>query len=196
MKPKFIVGIDEAGRGALAGPVAVGGVLVPNDFDWDIIPGVGDSKALSPVRRDAIFERARQLEKEGMLVYAVALVSEKIIDRKGITFAIRSGIERCIDELEPNPDDTFVKLDGLLKAPALYIQQQTIVKGDATEKEIGLASIMAKVTRDRRMVLLAWKYPEYGFEVHKGYGTLAHRKSILTNGLSGIHRTTFCKTCQ
>ncbi len=196
MKTKFIIGIDEAGRGALAGPVAVGAVLVSNDFDWDLIPGVGDSKAVSPTKREAIFERTRELVAEGVLRYSVALVSEKVIDKKGITHAVRSGIERCLNELEPNPDETFLKLDGLLKAPALFLHQQTIVKGDATEKEIGLASIMAKVTRDRHMVRLSRKHSAYGFEVHKGYGTLLHRRAIAKQGVSSVHRTTFCRTCQ
>jgi ribonuclease HII len=198
---KWIVGIDEAGRGALAGPVAVGAVLVPKGFDWSLIPGVADSKQVSPKNREAIFRRAQELEKEGKLTTAVALVSEKIIDKKGITFAVRQGIERALADLfntglAPEPRTTYIKLDGLLHAPAEFKYQKTIIKGDVTEKEISLASIMAKVTRDRYMVRLAKKHPAYGFDVHKGYGTLAHRKNIKKHGLGVIHRTTFCKSCQ
>jgi len=193
---KWIVGIDEAGRGALAGPVAVGAVLVPKDFDWAQIPGVADSKQVSPKNREAIFRRTQQLEKEGKLTTAVALVSEKVIDKKGITFAVRQGIVRALAELAPDPRTAYIKLDGLLHAPAEFTHQTTIIKGDVTEKEISLASIMAKVTRDRYMVRVAKKYPRYGFEIHKGYGTLIHRKNIKKYGLEVMHRTTFCRTCQ
>lgn len=188
-----MIGIDEAGRGALAGPVAVGAVLVPHDFDWDLIPGVGDSKSIAPKKREAIYKRACELEREGSLTYAVALVPHKIIDTRGITFSVRKGIERCLIQLEPKPKHTFVKLDGLLKAPVHFKNQKTIIKGDVTEKEIGLASIMAKVTRDRYMVRATKRYPGYAFEVHKGYGTELHRENLVKNGLSVIHRTTYCK---
>jgi len=193
---KWIVGIDEAGRGALAGPVSVGAVLVPKGFDWSLIPGVADSKQVTPKNREAIFRRAQKLEKEGKLQYVVSLVSEKIIDKKGITFAVRQGIERALAKLAPDPRYTYIKLDGLLNAPDTFPHQKTIIKGDVTEKEISLASIMAKVTRDRYMVRLAKKHSAYGFEVHKGYGTLAHRKNIKKHGLGVMHRTTFCKSCQ
>ncbi len=190
------VGIDEAGRGPLAGPVAVGAVLVPKGFDWELIPGVADSKMLSEKKREEIFRRARQLHTEGQLTIAVALVSEKVIDRKGISHAIRVGVLRCLKKVQAEPNTVRVLLDGSLKAPSQYLDQQTIIKGDMTEKEIGLASICAKVTRDRKMLLLSKRYPEYGFEIHKGYGTALHRKNIKKHGLSDIHRTTFCKGCQ
>jgi ribonuclease HII len=191
-----IVGVDEAGRGPLAGPVTVGAVLVPHDFDWSLIPGVGDSKKVTPKNREAIFRRASTLQKEGKLKYTVVLVSSKVIDTKGITFAIQSGIQTCLKKLDAEPGNVMVKLDGSLKAPQEFVHQRTIIKGDATEKEIGLASIMAKVTRDRHMMVMAKKYPAYGFETHKGYGTLVHRKNIKKHGLSVIHRATFCKGCR
>ncbi len=193
---KWVVGIDEAGRGALAGPVSVGVVLVPKGFDWSLIPGVADSKQVSPKNREAIFRRARELDKAGKLTYTVALVSNTVIDKKGITFAVRQGIERALAQLAPDPRTTFIKLDGLLHAPPQFEHQKTIIKGDVTEKEISLASIMAKVTRDRYMVRLAKRHPAYAFDVHKGYGTLLHRKNIKKHGLGVMHRTTFCRTCQ
>lgn len=190
-----IVGIDEAGRGALAGPVAVGAILVSKGFNWKLILGVADSKQLSPKKREEIFAIAKKLEKAGKLKTAVALVSEKIIDTKGITFAVREGIGRALAKLAPDPRTTYIKLDGLLKAPAKFKHQKTIIKGDVTEKEISLASIMAKVARDRYMVKLAKKHPKYGFEIHKGYGTEKHRKNIKKQGLGVMHRTTYCRGC-
>lgn len=195
MTRKWVVGIDEAGRGALAGPVAVGAVLVVKGFNWNQVSGVADSKQLSPKKREAIFAIAKKLEKAGKLKTAVALVSEKIIDKKGITHAVRIGIERTITGLACKPERTYIKLDGLLKAPAKFKHQKTIIKGDVTEKEISLASIMAKVTRDRYMVKLAKKHPKYGFEIHKGYGTEKHRKNIKKQGLGVMHRTTYCRGC-
>ncbi len=192
MKISHIVGIDEAGRGPLAGPVSVGAVIVPIDFDWDCIPGVGDSKKVSLKNREAIFERARVLQREKVLQTAVALITPKIIDSKGITYAVRSGIERNLKHINPDPQTTKVLLDGLLKAPDDFIFQETIIKGDAKEKVIGLASILAKVTRDRYMISLAKQLPQYAFEVHKGYGTKLHRQCIETHGLSPSHRVTFC----
>lgn len=192
-EPYIIVGVDEAGRGPLAGPVAVGVVSVPLHFDWALIPGVGDSKKVSPKNREAIFKCARELEKEGVLKYAVVLVSHRTIDRIGITHAVGEGITGCFRKLALDPERTVVKLDGLLKAPIEYRDQETIVKGDARELVIGLASILAKVTRDRYMVKEAGKYPRYGFEIHKGYGTKVHRDAIVKYGLTSIHRRSFCK---
>ncbi len=192
-KLKYIVGVDEAGRGPLAGPVAVGVALVPFDFDWGLIPGVGDSKKVSEKNREAIFLRAKELQKQGFLKYYVALISESVIDDKGITKAVAQGIAQCFSKLKCNPEETEVRLDGLLKAPEEFLIQETIIKGDQKEKVIGLASILAKVTRDAFMVRIAREYPQYGFDVHKGYGTLKHRNAILEHGLTEIHRKSFCK---
>ncbi|MFM2374856.1 MAG: ribonuclease ribonuclease [Candidatus Parcubacteria bacterium] len=193
---QWVIGIDEAGRGPLAGPVAVCAVRVPSGFNWDLIPGVGDSKKVSPKNREAIFRRAQQLHQDGHLQYAVALISARVIDAQGIRVAITRGITKCLKQIEAHHETVYIKLDGSLKAPPEFLYQRTIVKGDATEQEIGLASIMAKVTRDRHMVRLAATYPHYGFEVHKGYGTLAHRQNIKKHGLSAIHRATFCRGCR
>ena len=192
-KIKYIVGVDEAGRGPLAGPVAVGVAVVPQGFDWSVIPGVGDSKKVSPKHRELIYRRAQALKRNGMLDYHVTLVSNVTIDRKGISYAVALGIERCLKKLNLDAQTVDVRLDGLLKAPPEYKVQQTIIKGDAKEKIIGLSSIMAKVTRDRYMIRIAKKYPQYQFEIHKGYGTKKHCDALQRYGLSYVHRKSFCK---
>ncbi len=193
---KYIIGIDEAGRGALAGPVAVGVAVVPADFEWALLPGVRDSKQLSPTRREEIFRAARSLERQGLIECRVALVGAATIDRIGISKAVACGIERAMARIGCSPDDADVRLDGLLRAPAHYARQQTIIRGDETEPAISLASIMAKVTRDRHMVRLACRESRYSFEVHKGYGTLMHRSALREYGISDVHRRSFCKSLQ
>jgi ribonuclease HII len=202
----YTIGIDEAGRGPLAGPVSVGVAMVPTDFAWEQIPGVNDSKKLTEKKREVIFEIARQLKKEGKLTYEVSLVSAKNIDDKGIVPSITSGMHRAIKRVINDPINCAintginysafdVKLDGGLKAPEEYVNQETITKGDAKEKIIGLASIMAKVTRDRYMVRISaeQKFAPYAFAQHKGYGTKAHREAISRYGLSEEHRRSFCR---
>ncbi|MCD5381407.1 MAG: ribonuclease HII [Candidatus Pacebacteria bacterium] len=192
MNKKWLIGIDEAGRGPLAGPVSVGVVKIPTDFDWSLIPGVNDSKKISEKKRDAVFELTNELVKQGLLSYSVKLVSANSIDNKGIVSAIKRAIESAIEELKLNPEECFIKLDGSLHAPEKF-EQETIIKGDGKEKVIGLASIMAKVKRDTYMKEIAEQYPEYGLEGHKGYGTKAHREAIAKFGLTIIHRRTYCK---
>jgi ribonuclease HII len=125
----------------------------------------------------------------------VKSVSAASIDSKGIAPAIRRAIAAGISDLECDPADTFIKLDGSLRAPAEFTQE-TIIKGDDKEQVIGLASIMAKVTRDRYMVQQDAKYPQYGFAQHKGYGTKAHIEAIAKYGFSPIHRRSYCKNVQ
>ena len=202
---KFIIGVDEAGRGPLAGPVAVGVVFVSNDFDWKEIEGVGDSKKVSPKNREAIFRRAQILKKEGRLDFAVGMVSASIIDKIGIVPAIKKAMDQALQNIEKGKllnellsNNVMVKLDGGLKAPVRYVHQETIIRGDAKEKVIGLASIMAKVTRDRYMVRKSALqiFAPYTFAVHKGYGTKVHCTAIKKFGLSPEHRSTFCKNLQ
>lgn len=193
IQKRYLVGVDEAGRGPLAGPVAVGVAIVSADFDWELIPGVGDSKKVSIKNRDRIFDHVKRLKRQGMLDYVVILVSAKMIDTKGIAYAVRSGIEKAFKKLDPDPKRCSVKLDGLLRAPEAFLHQETIIQGDAKEKVIGLASIMAKVTRDRHMEKLAGKYPGYGFEIHKGYGTKLHRAYIKELGPISEHRKSFIR---
>jgi ribonuclease HII len=191
-KITHIIGIDEAGRGPLAGPVSVGVVMVPRGFQWRKIPGVTDSKKLSERERNIIFNRAKELRLAGEVNFSVALIGAMTIDRIGIAQAIRLGIRRCVSRLHANPSTAQVLLDGLLVAPKAYVNQTTIIKGDAKEKVIGLASILAKVTRDAHMVRIAGDFRAYQFEVHKGYGTRFHREAVKKYGLSPIHRKTFC----
>lgn len=194
MKPTHYIGIDEAGRGPLAGPVAVGVVKIPNDFDWDLIPGVTDSKKLSPEKRAEIFARAKELRHKRLLDFAVAQVGATVIDGRGIVHAIKLATNRCIARLELKPEHVTIRLDGSLSAPLQY-NQATIVKGDLLYPEIGLASIVAKETRDAYMCRIARRFFRYGFEEHKGYGTKAHRDAIKNFGLSPIHRASYCKNC-
>lgn len=194
---KYLIGIDEAGRGPLAGPVSVGVLKIPVNFDWKLIPGVNDSKQLSEQKREELFVRAKELQQAGKLEYAVAMVSAKVIDRIGISAAIRLAMRRALKKITTNSTiyRTKVLLDGGLKAPVEFVNQETIIKGDSKERVIGLASVMAKVTRDRYMVrqskLAAYK--PYNFHIHKGYGTKAHRAAIAKHGFSPLHRRSYCK---
>ncbi len=192
MKTKYIIGIDEAGRGPLAGPVSVGLVQVAPDFDWGMIEGVGDSKKITPPKRELIFKQAQDLRHHRKLDFAVAMVGPSVIDKQGISFAINLAISRCIKRLKLKPEECFIKLDGSLHAPQEF-SQETIIKGDDKELAIGLASIMAKVTRDRYMVRIARRFTQYGFEQHMGYGTKDHRAAIAQCGKCPIHRATYCK---
>lgn len=190
---RYLIGIDEAGRGPLAGPVSVGAVLVPIDFDWVLVNGAKDSKQMSERKREEMFERMQALQAEEKLRFAVGLSSAQDIDSGGIVPSIRSALMRAIESLRASPSECRVLLDGGLFAPVKFVIQETIIKGDAKEPVISLASIAAKVTRDRLMIELAPNYPEYQFEIHKGYGTVKHREAIKNFGLSDIHRRSFCK---
>ena len=129
-----------------------------------------------------------------MIDFQSLLCHTSTIDRINISRAVQRGIDTCFKKLELNPKKTTVKLDGLLKAPHVFLNQETIIKGDAKEKVIGLASILAKVTRDAYMVRIARNYTQYGLEVHKGYGTKRHRDAILKYGLSKDASKSFCKS--
>ncbi len=186
------IGVDEAGRGPLAGPVAVGLVKVAADFDWNLLPGVGDSKKVSTKNRAEIFLGVKLLQQAGKLDFVVMLGDAEAIDTKGIAVVIRECIQNGLMKLQLSPIACHIKLDGSLKAPAEY-SQETIIKGDSKELVIGLASICAKETRDAYMREIAPQFPAYSFDTHKGYGTKAHRQTIASIGLSSIHRVTYCK---
>lgn len=186
----YVVGIDEAGRGPLAGPVAVGVVVIPLNFKKNFFKSIKDSKQLSPNDRELWFALALEARKEGKLDFAVSMVSEKVIDRRGIGYAIRLGIKRSLVALGV-PEDSQVFLDGGIKAPKRFIHQLTIIKGDEKVPIISLASIMAKVIRDRKMVRLSKKFPEFNFHKHKGYGTFEHRQAIQKFGPTTIHRRSY-----
>jgi ribonuclease HII len=193
MLEEMLIGVDEAGRGPLAGPVAVGVVAIPLGFDvLAEFPQVKDSKQLSAQKRELIFNEVERRASRGDLQFAVRFSSHEFIDRFGITRAVQEALSSGVRELAP-PSHATVMLDGLLHAPKSY-RQRTVIHGDALVPIIGLASILAKVTRDRTMEQLSRFYPEYGFEQHKGYGTQQHYRALRMHGLCDIHRRTYCKS--
>lgn len=194
MVKKILVGVDEAGRGPLAGPVAVGVAAVSNRFDIKrAFPKINDSKQLTEQTREELYSIAVELKKAGEIDFCVRFMSAQRIDEIGITAAVKKSVWSGVRTLMRNNDhdEVHVLLDGLLSAPPEF-SQETIVRGDATEPVISLASIIAKVSRDRLMCRLAKQYPDYGFEVHKGYGTKKHRDIIAQIGLSEVHRRSYC----
>ncbi len=183
-----IVGIDEAGRGALAGPVSVGAVKMSIDYYPKWLQGIKDSKMLSPKKRE---EWLQTLERDTNIEQVYALIDNNHIDTKGIVSAVREGIDRVLKELALDSNKTLVVLDGGIYAPEKFVHQETIIKGDEKVAVIGLASIVAKVMRDRYMCALE-KETIYHFSTHKGYGTKLHKEAIKKHGLSNQHRKTFC----
>jgi ribonuclease HII len=183
---KYIIGIDEAGRGPLAGPVTLAYVACPENIYRRNFKNIRDSKKLSFKKR---LEWLSHFEKHPYLKFGAASVGQRTIDEDGISKAIRIGIKRLLSRLEIKPK--IVLLDGSLSAPRKY-NQKTIIKGDEKIPIIAAASIIAKVTRDRKMIRLSNAFPEYSFDIHKGYGTKLHRKLLIKYGLSKIHRRSFC----
>lgn len=188
---RFLLGVDEAGRGPLAGPVAVGVVAVAEGFDVAReFPGVADSKKLSEKKREKLFEMLKARVALGDARFIVELEGASIIDREGIVVAVRRALSRGVNALAPDAASVRIQLDGALRAPIEYAQE-TIIDGDELVPLISLASIAAKVTRDRLMTELSVQYPLYGFEKHKGYGTRAHYEMLKKYGLCAIHRRSF-----
>lgn len=181
---KYICGIDEAGRGPLAGPVVVAAAIMPRE---SFIEGVNDSKKISEKKRELLYE---QIIKEAVS-YSVAIVDQNEIDRVNILEATKGGLNECIKNLEVKPD--LILVDALEKIDTCGIPYDSIIKGDAKCYSIAAASIIAKVTRDRIMRQWAEVYPQYGFEKHKGYGTAAHMAAIREHGPCILHRKTFIK---
>ncbi|MCR4718870.1 MAG: ribonuclease HII [Firmicutes bacterium] len=180
---KYIAGVDEAGRGPLAGPVYAAAVILPPDIRLD---GINDSKKLSPKKREELFD-----EITGKAVcYSIFSVDEKKIDEINILNATHMAMNGAADGLSIKPD--YVIIDGNSIKNMIY-PHETIVKGDAKSISIAAASILAKVARDRYITKMAEVYPEYGFEKHKGYGTKEHTDAILKYGVTPIHRKTFLK---
>lgn len=180
---QLICGIDEAGRGPLAGPVCAAAVILPPDAE---IPGLNDSKKLSDKKRRELFP----VIKEVALAYAIVMVDEKTIDEINILQATFRAMEQAVAQLSAVPD--YILVDGN-KLPALSVPAMAVVHGDSLSASIAAASILAKVSRDNFMLEQAEIYPEYGFDIHKGYGTKAHTAAILEHGPCPIHRTTFLK---
>ena len=181
----FIAGMDEAGRGPLAGPVFVACVVMPLEED-KIIPGINDSKKLSEKKREELFEKI----KETALAYSVILIDEKTIDKINILEATKLGMKKAYEALEVPVDMLLV---DAVKNLDVDCQYESIIKGDAKSYSIAAASILAKVTRDQMIIELDKKYPEYNFKKHKGYGTKEHIEAIKKIGPCAIHRKTFIK---
>jgi len=187
----LILGVDEAGRGPLAGPVAVGIVAVPCNFIISReFPGLADSKQMSPTAREKMFRILQKRRQQGDIQFCVRCTGAKRIDDWGLTRAVISAVARGVYFLAPEPDGISIYLDGLLKAPSEY-NQQTIIGGDEAVPVIALASIAAKVMRDRLMTRIAKQFPEYGFEKHKGYGTQEHYAALKKYGPCILHRRSF-----
>jgi len=189
----YIVGIDEVGRGPIAGPVAVCSFICKPDFfdSIEIKVPLRDSKKLSSSQREKWFDYLSKCKKENTCNYAVSYVEASNIDKFGIAPSIRKALQVSLAKVAKNPKEVFVYLDGGLYAPEEYINQETIIKGDELHKVISCASIVAKVSRDRLMTKYAEEYPDYGFDRHAGYGTKAHYESIKKNGQTPIHRKSF-----
>ena len=180
---RLICGVDEAGRGPLAGPVCAAAVILPQDVN---IPGLNDSKKLSDKRRREMYP----LIKEQAIAYSIAFATEEEIDNINILQATFLAMQRAIDGLQTKAD--FALIDGN-REKDFGLPVKTIVGGDGLSASIAAASILAKVTRDDFMLELAKEYPQYGFEVHKGYGTKAHYEALAQYGPSKVHRMSFLK---
>ena len=180
---QVICGVDEAGRGPLAGPVCAAAVILPPHLE---IPGLDDSKKLTDKRRRELFP----IIQEKAIAYGIGLASHEEIDEINILQATYLAMERALAQLKVKAD--HVLIDGN-RAKDFGIPVTTVVKGDSLSANIAAASILAKVTRDELMENMAQEYPQYQFEVHKGYGTKAHYAALTEHGPSPIHRMTFLK---
>lgn len=180
---KIICGVDEAGRGPLAGPVCAAAVILPPNAE---IPGLNDSKKLSDKKRRELYP----IIKEQAIAYGIAFADHNEIDEINILQATYLAMERAINQLSVKPE--LALIDGN-RAKDFGIPVQTVVHGDSLSASIAAASVLAKVTRDDVMLHMAEEYPGYGFEIHKGYGTKAHYAALTEKGPSPIHRTTFLK---
>lgn len=176
-----IAGIDEAGRGPLAGPVVAAAVILPEGI---LLPGVDDSKKLTPLKRELLFDKIIDIA----LAVSVGSVTPAEIDQINILQATRRAMLLAVQQLPIKPN--YLLIDGITTIDS-NIPQRTIIKGDSLSLSIAAASIIAKVTRDRYMIEMDSKYPEFGFARHKGYGTAAHLKAIIDFGPSEIHRLSF-----
>ena len=182
---KYIAGVDEVGRGPLAGPVVCAAVIMPLDEE-NLVIGVDDSKKLSEKKREMLAEQIKQRA----LCYTIIEIDEKTIDEINILEATKLGMKRAIESLEIAPDTVLT--DGNMTIN-INFPQQSVIHGDALSYSIGAASIIAKVHRDHKMVEFAQTYPDYGFDKNKGYGTAEHIKGIKEKGLCPIHRRSFTK---
>ncbi len=196
MKYDYIVGIDEVGRGPVAGPVYVCALMADSSKIDEIVEKAGiplrDSKKLTEKMRKKWFDKIQECAKLGFLKYAVSFSSSEEIDKKGIAVCIKACAEASVLKLNPDRQKTKVFLDGGLFVSEEFIQE-TVIKGDENIPVISLASIVAKVLRDEKMSEYANDYPEYLFEKNKGYGTKAHLDAVKKYGLTELHRKSFLK---
>jgi ribonuclease HII len=183
---ELIAGIDEAGRGPLAGPVVAAAVILPQGHG---IKGIKDSKKLSPKRREVLFAQICEQAQ-----YGVGIISEQVIDEINILQATFQAMREAVANISVQPSRLII--DGNMTIPNHHLPQTAIVNGDDTEEAISAASIIAKVTRDRLMLEMHEKYPKYEFAKHKGYGTPIHIAAIRQHGLCPIHRRSFCGNFQ
>ena len=181
---KFVCGVDEAGRGPLAGPVCAAAVILPEDIEID---GLNDSKKLTEKKRETLFD----VIKEKALAYSIAYATVEEIEEFNILEATFMAMNRAIDSLKTKAD--FALIDGNREPKGINIPCQTIIKGDAKSQSIAAASVLAKVSRDRLLLEYDKEYPEYNFKKHKGYGTKEHTDLILKHGICPIHRKSFLK---
>ena len=181
---KIVCGVDEAGRGPLAGPVCAAAVILPKNFE---IEGLNDSKKISEKKREILFD----IIKEKAVAYCIAFGTVEEIEEYNILEATYIAMNRAIDGLDVKPD--FALIDGNRVPKGISVPCETVVKGDAKSCSIAAASILAKVTRDRLMLEYDKKYPQYLFAQHKGYGTKAHYEPIKQHGVCEIHRLSFLK---
>lgn len=180
---KLICGVDEAGRGPLAGPVCAAAVILPPNAE---IPGLNDSKKLSDKKRRELYP----IIKEQAIAYGIAFADHNEIDEINILQATYLAMERAINQLSVKPE--LALIDGN-RAKDFGIPVETVIHGDSLSASIAAASVLAKVTRDDVMLQMAEEYPGYGFEIHKGYGTKAHYAALTERGPSPIHRMTFLR---
>ena len=188
---QFIAGVDEVGRGPLAGPVVTAAVILPPDFD---VPGIDDSKKLTEKKREALFP----VIMENALAYGIGMADHKLIDEINILEATKVAMAEAVEKAnEMLKEKCGVEIQHVLfdamKLDAVTLPQSSVIKGDAKSLSIAAASVLAKVTRDRMMVELAEVYPHYAFEKNKGYGTKAHYEGLEKAGPCEIHRMTFLK---
>lgn len=181
---KIVCGVDEAGRGPLAGPVYAAAVVLPENC---IIEGLDDSKKLTEKKREALFP----VIQEKALSYGIGFATAEEIDEINILNATFLAMKRAVEQMEISPD--LLLVDGNLKPKTGICEEEPVIKGDAKSLSIAAASVLAKVSRDRYMVAMAQEYPEYLFEKHKGYGTKLHYEKINEYGICPMHRKSFLK---
>lgn len=188
---KQLVGIDEVGRGCIAGPVSVGAVVMYSGVRLPDFSNVKCSKKLTSKKRREWLQLAQQKREEGKLDFTVIHVEPSVVDKDGISSAIQQALAKSLDSLSLEGKRSLIMLDGGLKAPEKFPYQQTVIKGDEKDQVISLASVVAKVIRDELMEEYSKKYPQYGFERHKGYGTKLHKERVSLYGSCRLHRKSF-----